>query len=183
MKRIIFVVFVLLLLCGCNNGRSEYLVSAMGFDYNEGEYEVCFEAIIVNSENTDQTLKLFKGSGETLEKAIKKIEKQCTRPLLFSHCGVIVVGEKIPKLKFLEVCDYCYAEEEITLSAFFIKTESPETLLSIKPTSSACVGYDIMGLLKQNKVFENRFFEIIKSDYTAQLPKISKVQGGLYFES
>ena len=57
---------------------------------------------------------------------------------------------------FKEICDYCYSEEQITLSAYFINTPNVEKLLSVKPISSACVGYDIMGLLEQNKTYKNQ---------------------------
>ncbi len=182
MKKIILLIFAIMLLCGCENDQSEYLVSSMGFDYDGEMYEVCFEAIVVNSENTDQTLKLFRGKGETAEEAVSQITKQCTRPLLLSHCGVIAVGEKIGKEQFLEVCDFCYKCEEITLSAFFINTKDAQELLSGKPLASACVGYDIMGLLKQNKLYKNRFFEVIKSGYETRLPTVYRKQGGIYFD-
>ena len=182
MKRLIFIVILLLLLCGCDNTQPEYLVSSMGFDYNGGKYTVCFESVVVNSENTNQTVKLLKGEGSSIEKAVSVIKKQCTQPLLMSHCGVIAVSENMPLKQFKNVCDFCYKRDEITLSAFFIKTDNPQELLSVKPLSSACVGYDIMGLLKQNSNFKNRFFEVVNSGYKARLPKITEKDGGLYFE-
>lgn len=182
MKRLSLIIILLLFLCGCNKTQPEYLVSSMGFDYSGGKYTACFEAVVVNSENTDQTVKLLKGEGSDIKKAVAEIEKQCTQPLLMSHCGVIAVSENMPLKQFKKVCDFCYQKEEITLSAFFIKTANPQELLSIKPISSACVGYDIMGLIKQNTHFENRFFEVINSGYKAKLPKITQKDGGLYFE-
>ncbi len=181
MKKIILLLFMMGLLCGCRTQESKYLVSSIGFDYNDQEYEVCFETIVVNSEKTDQQLKLFQGKGESIEKAVGEIEKQCTRPLVLSHCGVIAVSQNLSYDDFLKVCDFCYKREEITLSAFFIKTNSPLGLLSTKPLASVCVGYDIMGLLKQNKPFGNRFFEIIKNNYKVELPTIKAKTGGIIF--
>ncbi len=183
MKKILFAIFLMFLLCGCEKKGPEYLISSMGFDYNNGQYEVCFEAIVINSENTEQTVKVFKGRGSSIESAVGEIRKQCTQPLLLSHCGVIAVGEDISKARFKEVCNFCYNEEEITLSAFFVKSENPQKLLSTKPLSSACAGYDIMGLLKQNKHYKNRFFEVINSGYKAVLPRVNQKDGGLCFES
>ena len=151
-------------------------------NYSNNKYNVYFEAVVVNNETTDQTLKLFTGSGETIEKAVDLIQKQCARPLLFSHCGVIVVDKKMPQKNFLEVCDFCYKEEEITLSAYYVTANNPKEILSAKPLSSVSVGYDIMGILKQNSSFENRFFEIIKSNYKTSLPIITKGKEGLCFE-
>ncbi|MBR6533031.1 MAG: hypothetical protein IKT44_01205 [Clostridia bacterium] len=182
MKKISIIIVLLLFLCGCDKTQPEYLISSMGFDYSGGKYIACFEAVVINSENTDQTVKLLKGEGSSIKEAVSVIKKKCTQPLLMSHCGVIAVSENMPPQYFKEVCDFCYNKEEITLSAFFIKTSNPQELLSIKPLSSVCVGYDIMGLIKQNPHFENRFFEVINSGYKARLPKITQKDGGLYFE-
>lgn len=182
MKKAIIVLCFLLFLCGCEKNEPEYLVCAMGFDYANGKYMVCFETVVMNSENTKQELKLFEAVASSPQKAAEKINKQCTQPLLLSHCGVIAVSDDMPFEQFLKVCDFCYGKEEITLSAFFVKSNSPKALLSVKPLSSVSVGYDIMGLLKQNKHYKNRFFEVIKSDYKTALPLVNQKNGGLYFE-
>lgn len=181
MKKAVIAVLLMLFLCGCGGEQSEYLVSSMGFDYKNDLYQVYFETVVVNTENKNQILKVLSGRGETIEKATQMIKKQCTRPLLFSHCGVIITNSNMPREKFLEVCDFCYKTEEITLSAYFIKAENPKEIFAIKPISSVSVGYDIMGILKQNKNYKNRFFEIINSNYKTKLPTISKREGGLYF--
>ncbi len=183
MKKIWLGLILILFLCGCEKTAPEYLISSIGFDSKGETYKVCFEAVIINTENTEQSVKLLKGEGETIKEAVDKIERQCTQPLLLSHCGVLAVGEDITRQQFLEICDYCYEKNEITLSAFFIKTKNAQKLLSAKPISSACVGYDIMGLIKQNKHYKNRFFEVINSDYKASIPKISLKDGGLLFEN
>ena len=72
---------------------------------------------------------------------------------------------------------------KLYLPTFFIKTKSAQKLLEVKPVSSACVGYDIMGLIKQNKPYKNRFFELINADFKATLPEIALKEGGLYFET
>lgn len=181
MKKAVIVVLFMLFLCGCGGEQSEYLVSSMGFEHSDNSYNVYFEAVVVNNETTTQSLKLFEAEGDTIDQAVGKIKKQCARPLLFSHCGVIIIDNKMPYKNFLEVCDFCYREEEITLSAYFIKANNPKEILMVKPLSSVSVGYDIMGILKQNSNCKNRFFEIINSKYETGLPTISKREGGLYF--
>lgn len=183
MKRIFLLLLVLGLLCGCEKTGPEYLVSSIGFDSDGREYNVSFEAIIINSENTEQALKVLKGKGKTIDEAVKEIDRQCTQPLLLSHCGVIIIGDGITKKQFSDIKSYCYSSDPITLSAFFIKSKNAQQLLSAKPLSSACVGYDIMGLLKQNKQYKNRFFEVISNEYNAVLPRIELGKEGLYFES
>lgn len=182
MKKFFLVVVLLLLLCGCQKTKPEYLVSSIGFDKKQNNYTVFFETVIINTENTSQSLKVLKGEGESLEKAVAQIKRQCTQPLLLSHSGVIAVGEGLNRDDLKQICEYAL-KEEITLSAFFIKTKSAQKLLEVKPVSSACVGYDIMGLIKQNKPYKNRFFELINADFKATLPEIALKEGGLYFET
>ncbi len=181
MKRLILCFLAIIFLCGCEKSGPEYLVSSMGFSYKEGEFNVCFEAVIINSENTEQELKLLKGKGETIEKAVEQIKRQTTQSLLLSHCGVIVLENSLKKEEFNKVMDYCYNQDQITLSTFFVKTRNPEKLLSQKIVSSACVGFDIMGLLRQNNSYKNRFYEVINSGANTPLPVISVKDGGIYF--
>ena len=181
MKKALLIFLLLLALCGCEKRGPEYLISGIGFDKVNNSYKVCFESVIINSEDTKQTVKLLKGEGETLKSAIKQIEKQRTQPFLLSHCGVLVIGDGITKNELNDIAEYCVKNKEITLSAFFIKTKNAEKLLSVKPLSSVAVGFDIMGLLEQNKQYKNRLFELVNSDYTNALPKLSINDGGLIF--
>jgi hypothetical protein len=181
-KKCILSIILLLLLCGCQKFKPEYLVSSIGFDKVEDKYTVLFETVIINTENTSQSLKVLKGEGESIEQAVAQIKRQSTQPLLLSHSGVIAVSENITRDDLKQICEYAL-EQEITLSAYFVKTQNCEKLLKQKPVSSVCVGYDIMGLIKQNKPYRNRFFEIINADFNAVIPKISLKEGGLYFEN
>ncbi|MBQ4119162.1 MAG: hypothetical protein IJD45_02090 [Clostridia bacterium] len=181
MKKVFLILALGLFLCGCQKRGPEYLVSSMGFDKENDSYKVCFESVIINSEDTKQSVKLLKGEGKTLRGAIMRIEKQCTQPLLLSHCGVLVIGDGITQNELSEVAKYCVKNEEITLSAFLIKTENAQQLLSVKPVSSLTVGFDIMGLLEQNKHYKNRLFELTATNYTAALPRVSINDGGLIF--
>lgn len=182
MKRILFCVLLMLLLCGCEKTGPEYLVSSMGFDVEGDSYKVCFESVIINSENTEQTVRLLKGEGKTVKAAVEQIDRQCTQPLLLSHCGVLAIGDSVSKSQLRQIGDFCYSQEQVTLSAFFVRTENAEKLLSVKPVSSTCAGYDIMGLIKENKRYDNRLFEVINKDYDVNLPKISLKDGGLKFD-
>ena len=181
MKKIFLLTLIILLLCGCEKAVPEYLVSGVLVDKVGDEYAVYFEAIIVNTETTKQTLKILKGKGETIYSAVEDIEKQVTQPLLMSHSGVIVVSEDISQNDLREVCEYAQ-NSGITLSAYMIKTENADKLFETKPLSSACVGYDIMGLIKQNIRYKNRLFEVMGGDYKASLPTINVKDGGLVFE-
>lgn len=181
MKKFLLLSLVICLLCGCEKAAPEYLISGIGVQKNGKDYEVCFEAIIINTENTKQTLKVLKGKGNTIYDAAKDIKAQVTQPLLMSHSGVVAVAENINGQDLKEVCQYA-RRTGVTLSSYVIKTENPQKLFETKPLSSACVGYDIMGLIKQNKRYKNRIFEVISGDYKTAIPTIKVKDGGLVFE-
>lgn len=188
MKKCVFAVFLLLLLCGCQKTKPEYIISSIGFDSKNGNFETCFEAIVLNSEKDEQELKILSGSGKTVEQSISKIKRQCTQPLLLSHCAAVAVGESVSEKQLNQIYDYCYNQREITLSAVFVKTENAKKLLSRKPVSTVCVGYDVLGLLEQysefKKVnFKNRYFEIMALRADVVLPKIALTKEGYYFEN
>ena len=188
MKKFLLCLFLFLFLSGCQKAKPEYLVSSIGIDTKNDKFNICFEAVIVNSENPEQKLMLLKGSGDTIEQAVAQINRQCTQPILLSHCAVIIIGETVTQNQLNKILEYCYQKDEITLSAFFITTKNAEKLLSQEPVSSVCVGYDIMGLIEQysklqNKNFKNRFFEVITLKEQAKLPKIILKEKGYYLEN
>ncbi len=181
MKKVFLSLLLVVFLCGCEKRGPEYLVSSIGFDKQNDSYKVCFESVIINSEDTKQTVKLLKGEGESFNSAMEQIEKKCTQPLMLSHCGVLAIGEGITQNELKDISKYCINSKEITLSTFLIKTKNAEKLLSVKPLSSLTVGFDIMGLLEQNKTYKNRLFELVNSDYSNVLPKVGINDGGLIF--
>ncbi len=188
MKRLLIIFPILILLCGCQKTRPEYLISSIGFDNAGGQLNTCFEAIVINSETEDQQVKLFEGKGKTVKQSIEQIERQCTQGLLLSHCAVLVVGQEVSEEQLNGIYDFCFENPDITLSAFFVKTENAKELLSAKPVSTISVGYDILGLIEQYRENEkikikNRYFEIMALEKQVKLPKIALKEEGYYLEN
>jgi hypothetical protein len=185
MKKFILIFLPLLLLCGCQKTKPQYLISSIGFDSKDGQLITCFEAIIINSETEDQEIKLFEGKGETVEDGVKEIEKQCTQDFLLSHCGLFIVGETVNEKQLDNIYEFCFKKEEITLSARFVKAENAKKLLSQKPISTISVGYDILGLIEQyskTAKIKNRYFEIEANEKKTRLPQIKLKEKGYYLE-
>ncbi len=188
MKKCFLALLALIMLCGCQRTKSDYLVSSMGFDYKNGQFYTCFEAVISNSETDEQSVKLIKGKGETIEKSVEEIKKQCTQKLLLSHCGAVIVGESVPQKQLEQIYEYCFNNADITLSTLCVETENAEKLLSQKPISTIAVGYDILNLTEQiseskNEKIKTRYFEIMAQNKKTNLPKIKLTKEGYYFES
>lgn len=182
MKKLFILLLIPFLLCGCKQKPQEYLITAIGADYDDGLYSIYFEAIITNTQQDGQQRKIMVGQDRTLLKAIAQIEKQATQSLLMSHCGVVAVGNGISRTKLLGIMRYCKENRNIPLSIQFIKTETAEKLFKTEPISSTSVGYDLVSMMQKiNKPLKNRLFEI----YTNQspvLPKLSLTEKGYYFE-
>lgn len=174
MKKIISVILITVvstLLCGCGgeNAKSDrrYMVSSLGFSTDGALINVFAEIIIVNSEDpeTSPETKVFAASAPTISGALDKIGSSLERPMLLNHCAVIAIGEKMTPLWLGKICDYCFHENRITMSAYMISVEDPYKLLSEKSRSSAAKGYDIMGMIEQQSErtgisYNSRYFEV-----------------------
>ena len=182
MKKLFILLLLPLLLCSCRQKPQEYLITAIGADYDGGLYTLYFEAVIANTEEQGQKREIITATGRTLLETVENIEKQATLPLLTSHCGVVAVGKGISRTKLLGLMRYCKENRDIPLSIQFIKTDSPEKLLKTEPFSSISVGYDLVSMMqKTDKKLNNRLFEIYKNQ-SPVLPKITLTEKGYYFD-
>lgn len=198
MKKILYILlFLPVFLCGCSNGNTvirekpEYMISALGFEKNQGKMTVFMEAVVINSEDTtaEKKLLLLEGAGDSVKQGAENAEKRAVQPINLSHCGVIVIGKSITEADFKEIRQYCYNRDEINLSAFFIAAESAKELLSREPIASVAVGYDIMSRLESRKElsyreYKNRFYQIEAESYR-EAPKydIPLLKDGIFSKS
>lgn len=177
MKRIFLIFlalsFVISNLCGCSfkktfsSENNEYIISAMGFDFEENNFKLYLEAIIVNTEDADaeRKLMLLEGEGGSLEKAFSDAYEKATQPLQLNHMGVITIGEAVTDNNFSEIIKFCHSQKGITLSTRFVTCKNSFDLLSGETVSSVAVGYDIMSMLNNQSErkginYKNCFYEI-----------------------
>lgn len=170
MKRaVLLIVILVLFLSGCtySSGDRQFIVSSVGFSAEGENIEVTAEIIIINSESeeTDPVPKVMTGRGKTISEAFDEIGAGLAKPMLLEHCGVIIISKEMTAEWFGKICDYCFSENRITLSAYMISAEKPQKLLSQKPESSVSVGYDLMGIIEQQTertgiLYDNRYFEV-----------------------
>ena len=105
----LFLVFELALVCfltGCNHvsGLDEQLiVYGLGVDKNDGEYEVTVQALNAqntedsNSNSSKKNVTTVSATGETLLAAVKQIENQSGKKILYSHAMILVISEDLAK--------------------------------------------------------------------------------------
>lgn len=169
-----------------------FMVSALGFETDGFLIKVTSELIIINSEDpeTPPQAKTFSAKSSTVTGALEDISARLSRPMLLEHCGIIAIGDRMNEKRFSEICDYCFAENRITLSAYMISVPDPEELLSGEPESSAAVGYDIMNIIEQQNAANgintnSRFFEVESARESGKstffLPRFEKTESGAVF--
>ncbi len=105
----LFLVFELALVCfltGCNHvsGLDEQMiVYGLGVDKNDGEYEVTVQALNAqntedsNSNSSKKNVTTVSAKGETLLAAVKQIENQSGKKILYSHAMVLILSEDLAK--------------------------------------------------------------------------------------
>ncbi len=169
-----------------------FMVSALGFETDGFLIKVTSELIIINSEDPEISpqAKSFSAKSSTVTGALEDISARLSRPMLLEHCGIIAIGDRMNEKRFSEICDYCFAENRITLSAYMISVPDPEELLSGEPESSAAVGYDIMNIIEQQNAANgintnSRFFEVESARESGKstffLPRFEKTESGAVF--
>lgn len=188
--------FLCFTLCGCSvlgektKDDRNFMVSAIGFETDGALISVSVEAIIINSElaESEPVPEVLTATGITISEALDSIGSSLAKPMILNHCGVIVIGERMTKYWFDKICDYCFYENRITLSAYMISAESPAELLSGEPESSVAVGYDIMGIIEQQSTrtgisYNSRYFEVEglreKGKKVFSLPHFIRNDGGI----
>ncbi len=193
---IFLVMTACLCCCSCSSiggtakDDRKMLVSAIGFDKEEEKIKVSVELIVINTENFESnfTPRVMSGTGKTIREGIQEIDRGLTRSMLFNHCGIIAIGEKIDAEQFDQICEYCLREQKITLSAYMISTTDCKMLLDGQPESSVTVGYDIMGIIEQESAqtgvaYNSRFFEVEalreRGESSFALPHFTRVEVGV----
>lgn len=146
------------LLSSCQmTGRSEpeqvYLVSAVGFDSAvNGDIRLSVEVPLTReSETENMETKLFAASGSTVEETVRKITSGLSRKLLFSHCALMVLGDSLSREQLEAAFAFASTGAYLPLAAQVVGSADAETLLRGGSLSTPAVGYDIPGILKQEK--------------------------------
>lgn len=172
LKAVVLCVILIFFLCGCSAKeavaaeKAEYMVTAIGLDNEFSGLKFMVEAVIVNSDDltNEKQSRLIEGSGDTVKEAYYSLTEKLTQPLMFSHTGVIVIGDGVKPYQLEELFDFCYEMDEINLAAMFLGCDNAKRLLSCKPLSSVAVGYDLMSAVQvtseeRGVVFKNLFYQ------------------------
>ncbi len=131
--------------------EQQYLVSAVGFDRENGELKASLEVIIFSVGKAEGSIesKVFTGAGKTVKQALGNLSGEISKKLLYGHCALIVLGESLNAGQVDEIFNFCCSGKEIPISASLVSAPDAAALLSCKSISTPVTGYDITGVIKQ----------------------------------
>lgn len=112
--------------------KTESIITAIGVDKINNEFEVSLQYIVPSSNNTSEELKLTTQKGNTVGEAIENIKLQQGKLSGFAHCRFLAFNDEACKENFIEVLDYLLRRKTNTNNILLINTpESAKELLSI----------------------------------------------------
>lgn len=157
----LFGICIFLISCSTVYGYSEpedrYTVSALGFDLENRAINV--SARIVTEDKSE--VKVYRGSGESVEYAMSHIKGADTKQLELSHLAVVVIGDGIDADTLSNILNYCNGNNDITVGLRLASAHNASDLLSLKEAD----GYTLTGALRDGKdgsgfTGGSRFYEV-----------------------
>lgn len=187
MKKIVFLVLSLLVLCGCSTTNEidrGFLATTVGFYESDGQITVVIDALSSSNDNPAQQL-LLSGSGNSPQAALDNLKTHLAKPLYFKQLGCAVFDTSLRPENLTTCIDLLLSMQDVHFGIYAVKTDDIKTLFKLTPQSES-LGYDIIGLVKN---FENQTGAKTKSqlyqsgDCSAFLPTINVVDGNLVIKN
>ncbi len=137
-KFIVFILIVLITLfcCGCydySEAETLSIISCAAIDYSEGQYELLiFASNFADSNENDSRQITLSSNGESLERAVKNIEKEYGTHLYWSHCETVILGKELVEKGIYDVLDFVLytSDARITTNLLVAKERASEILNS-----------------------------------------------------
>ena len=112
--------------------QTESIVTAIGIDKNEDEYEVSLQYIVPSTSGGVEELKITTQKGKTVGEAIEFIKLEHGKLSGFAHCRFLAFNDNACKTSLTENLDYLLRRKTNTNNIVLINTpESAKDLLSI----------------------------------------------------
>lgn len=135
MKKIIFLSFIIMLLCGCYDYRElndMSIVSGIGIDYVDNEYQVSLE--ITNSSkdgsSTEVETVIVTGKDENISEAFNKSKNMSDKDVYLEHIELLVISEELATKGLGECLDYIIRDTSINNNYFVVVSDDPSKILS-----------------------------------------------------
>lgn len=133
--------------------RTESIVTAIGIDKNNEEYEVSLQYIVPSTTDGPEGLKINTQKANSVGEAIEKIKLQLGKISGFAHCRFLVFSDSACEEDFTQLLDFLLRRKTNTNNIVLVNTpDSSKELLSI----SNKLDSDLYSFLDNNSS-ENEF--------------------------
>lgn len=183
MKRVwICLLPLCLLLASCGTGAVEpeelYLVSAVGLDRTDGGLRVVTEVPLTRENEADKmVVRVFEGTGTTLDEAMETLKSGLGRELFFGHCALAILGDGVSG-ETLRAALERFVNVGVPFSVTVISTADARDLLARGSLSATAVGYEIPDILRLRiraggLTLPCRYYEIAARAGSFSLPRFA----------
>lgn len=108
MKKIIILIILFLFITGCYNYKeinNLAIVSSLAIDYQENNFKIIIE--IVENRKDDKYLSYYlKGTGPSIESAIKNASTSLNKDLYFINLDILLISSNAANLKLNKILDF-----------------------------------------------------------------------------
>lgn len=133
--------------------QTESIVTAIGIDKDNEEFEVSLQYIVPSASGGTEELKVNTQKGKTVGEAIEKIKLQLGKLSGFAHCRFLVFSDAACEENFTQLLDFLLRRKTNTNNIVLVNTpDSSKDLLSI----STKLDSDLYSFLDNNSS-ENEF--------------------------
>lgn len=152
MKFKIVIICYLFLLCGCSSREVNELsiVTGIGIDYTNGQYEISLLSVDTNKSSDSIESIVIKSGGTSLKEAFSSLNRIDPKEKFFGHVMILLVSENAGRNKMEDIIDYINEKQNIHHNFYvFVSTNSTYELLETLSSNTLEKNYfkDLKGIL------------------------------------
>jgi len=139
MKKLIILFIFVFFISGCSYTELNDLAiaSAIGIDYENGEYKLTAQIMDIKSSDTGMSMEsalIYESSGATIAKAVNNFSVRYPKNVYFGHLEFIVISKNACEKKLEDIFDYFLRAPEARTSSFVVISdkETANSLLNPK---------------------------------------------------
>lgn len=135
MKKIIVLVGIILLLSGCYDYKElndMSIVSAIGIDYVDNEYQVTFEVTKSSKDgsSTEVQTKLVTSNHSNISDAFNEAMNKTDKEVYLEHVELLVVSKSLAEYGLNDCLDYIIRDTTINSNYFVVVSDNPKEILT-----------------------------------------------------
>ncbi|MDO4341919.1 MAG: Ger(x)C family spore germination C-terminal domain-containing protein [bacterium] len=160
MKKLLLILF-LLPLCGCYNYielNELGVVSLLAIDYQDNEYQINLE-IRENKKEEEETSKIYKSTGSSLDEAIQNTGLSLNKTLYFVDLDILMLSTDAINNKLDTILDYLTRENNVGINFYLLVDDNIEKTISHFQKEKIIAGKYL------KEIINGRFNNTIKSKY------------------